>query len=50
MSKRAEAERKAIAKCALGPGPLRLKAAYCKWVASIGPDKMFQQYYAKLSV
>ena len=26
------------------------KAAYCKWVASISPDKVLRQYYAKLSV
>jgi hypothetical protein len=28
----------------------RAKAAYCKWVASISPDKVLRQYYAKLSV
>jgi hypothetical protein len=28
----------------------RAKAAYCKWVASISTNEVWQQHYAKLSV
>jgi hypothetical protein len=28
----------------------RAKAAYCKWVAQLEPDKMLRNFYAKLSI